>query len=279
MEKEPILSSNDIEKEKNPERGANVHIHIDLIRHPEKDPDTGKLTEKGKEAFFNNLLKNFQEGEEYDTTKFYVSPLSRGQESKEPIAAFLEASNIPTTIRDKKELVGRAMEIGPAFKEEMAKVLEQNEALTQKQIEEAREKDKSIATYEPASKDYETKTNEILIRDYFSQDFPGSTLTGEDMAESIKGLVDHFSEMASRLKSNSKVKLVLIGHSGVIEHFTKYVYLQNHPEIKPEDVDAETIGGLVEFGEGPEITILTDQEGKPEIKLKFKNLELSYQHE
>lgn len=278
MEKQPNTSGN-IEREKSPERGANVLVRIDLIRHPEKDPATGKLTENGKEEFFNNLTKEFQEGKQYDTVKFYVSPLPRGQESKEPISSFLEASNIPTTIRNKEELVGKAREVGASFKTEMTKILEQEELLTQQQIEEARQRDAVIPSYEPASKDVETKTNEVLIRDYFNKEFPGSAFTGKEMGESIKNLIDHFSEMASRLKSDSKVRLVLVGHSGVIEHFTKYVYLQNHPEIKPEDVDAETIGGLVNFGEGPEITIQSNEAGDQTIGLKFKNLTLTYQHE
>jgi hypothetical protein len=84
--------------------------------------------------------------------------------------------------------------------------------------------------------------------------------------------------MAKRLKSNSKVKLVLVGHSGVIEHFLKFVYLQNHPEIKPEDVDVEKIGGLLEFGEGPEITIRSNENSEQTIEMKFKDLTLSYKH-
>lgn len=268
-----------IEKEKSPERGANVFVSIDLIRHPEKDPTTGKLTEKGKKEFFKNLMEKFQEGEEYDIIKFYVSPLPRGQESKEPIASFLKASDISTAIRNKQELIGRINEVGPSFKEEMTRILEQEGLLTQQQIKEIKEKDETIAPYEPASENFETKSNEILIKDYFDKKFPGSPFTGRDMGKRIKNLIDHFSEMASRLKSNSRVKLVLVGHSGIIEHFIKYVYLQNHPEIKPEDVDVSTIGGLVKFGEGPEITIQTDRNGKPEIKLQFKNLKLTYQHE
>lgn len=265
-----------IEKEKSPERGANVLVRIDLIRHPEKDSATGKLTEEGKDKFFNNLTKEFEEGEKYDTVKFYVSPLSRGQESKEPISSFLEASNIPTTIRNKEELVGKAREMGASLKAEMIKILEQEELLTQQQIKEAKQIDAVIPSYEPASKDFETQSNEILIRDYFDKKFPASAFTGKEMGESIRNLIDHFSEMTSHLKSNSKIRLVLVGHSGVIEHFTKYVYLQNHPEIKPEDVDAETIGGLVNFGEGPEITIQSDETGKQSIGLKFKNLTLIY---
>lgn len=278
MEQQPNISPS-IEKKESMERGANVLVRIDLIRHPEKDHTTGKLTEHGKEVFFANLTKDFEEGEKYDTVKFYVSPLSRGQEAKEPITSFLEASNIPTTIRNKEELVGKAREIGTSFKTEMTKILEQEGALTQQQIDEVRQRDALISAHEPATKDFETQTNELLIRDYFDKEFPASSFTGKEMGASIKSLIDHFSDMASRLKSDSKVKLVLVGHSGIIEHFTKYVYMQNHPEIKPEEVDVETIGGLIDFGEGPEITIHSDETGKQSIVLKFKNLTLTYQHE
>ncbi len=275
MENSPN-SSQSIEQIKTPERGSNVVVSIDLIRHPEKDHTTGKLTQKGKDDFFNNLVNDFQEGEDYDTVKFYVSPLPRGQEAKEPISAFLEATNIPTTIRNKEDLIGRMKEIGPNFKTEMTKILEDEQLLTDQQLEEARQRDAVIPAYEPASKDFETQTNELLIRDYFNKPFPASSITGEDMATSVKSLVDHFSRMTKHLLSNSKVKLVLVGHSGIIEHFTKYVYLQNHPEIKPEDVDVGTIGGLLNFGEGPEITIRSDETGKQSIDLKFKNLTLTY---
>jgi len=278
MEKQPNILGN-MEREKSHERGANVLVRIDLIRHPEKDPATGKLTEDGKTEFFSNLIREFEEGEKYDTIKFYVSPLSRGQESMEPISSFLESSNISTTIRNKEELIGKAREMGASFKTEMIKILEQEELLTKQQIEEARLRDAVIPSYEPSSKDVEKKTNEVLIRDYFNKEFPGSAFTGKEMGESVKNLIDHFSEMASRLKSDSKVRLVLVGHSGVIEHFTKYVYLQNHPEIKSEDVDAEAIGGLVDFGEGPEITIQSNETGNQTIGLKFKNLTLAYQNE
>lgn len=265
-----------VEQIKSPEHGANIIVSIHLIRHPEKDHTTGKLTQKGKDDFFNNLVNDFQEGQDYDTVKFYVSPLPRGQEAKEPITAFLEATNIPTTIRNKEELIGRMKDVGPNFKTEMTKILEGEQLLTDQQLAEVRRRDAHISAYEPASKDFETQTNQLLIRDYFNKPFPASSFNGEDVAKSVKSLVDHFSRMTGRLLSNSKVKLVLVGHSGIIEHFTKYVYLRNHPELNPEDVDVETLGGLLNFGEGPEIAIRSDETGKQFIELKFKNLTLTY---
>ena len=258
------------------EKGVNVLVHIDLIRHPEKNPETGKLTEKGKKEFFDNLMKDFQEGDEYDTIKFYVSPLPRGQEARGPASSFLEAVDIPTTIRDKKELAALVQKIEPALIAEITKILEERGELSAKELEEMKKGSKALPYYEPPTKSFETKANELTIHEFFDKKFPGGSFTGEDIAEEIKRLVDHFSKLASRLNADSRVRLVLVGHSGIIEHFTKYVYLQNHPELKPKDVDAEMIGGLVGFGEGPEITIQSDENGKQKIDFRFKDLDLTY---
>jgi hypothetical protein len=258
------------------EYGKNVLVSIDLIRHPEKDPATGKLTKEGKERFLEQLNEDFKGTEDYDTIKFYVSPLPRGQEAKESITPFLDAENLQTTIRNKKELVGRFMEVGPTFKAEMTAILEQADSMTAAEIEKMRERDKSIAAYEPASKDFETKSNEILIREFFDKNLPGAGFTGREHAEVVGNLVDHFADMATHFKSGSRVKLVLVGHSGVIEYLTKKVYLDNHPEVKPGDVGVNTLGGLVDFSHGPEITIQSDSSGEQHIKFKFKDLDLDY---
>ena len=265
-----------IESISTPERGSNVTVSIDLIRHPEKDHTTGKLTQEGKDGFFAQLSEDLKDKNEYDTVKFYVSPLSRGQEAKEPIQAFLEVADINTTIRNKPELVGKFQEVGASFKQEMTAILEQKELLTKKQIEETRLRDQSIPSYEPASKDFETKTNELLISEFFDKDLPSTEFTGRDHAEVVKGLINHFAKLAEKLKSGSKVKLILVGHSGVIEYLTKLVYLENNPELKSEDVSVETIGGLVDFSDGPEITIQSDDAGVQKINFKFKDLNLTY---
>ena len=273
------MNNQNFEGANNPEsieRGKNILISIDLIRHPEKDHATGKLTQKGKDDFYDQLQDDLGDGKEYDTVKFYVSPLSRGQEAKEPITKFMEVSGVDTSIRNRDQLVGRFQEVGPEFKKEMTAILEKNEQITKEQIEEMRARDESIPAYEPANKDFETKSNEILIRDFFEKNLPSTSFTGKEHAEAVKGLVDHFSELARKLKSGSKVKLVLVSHSGVIEYLTKYVYLQNHPEVKAEDVSVEDIGGLIDFSKGPEITITSDDRGEQKINFRFKDLDLTY---
>lgn len=274
------FEGNNFEQKQSPERGSNVTVSIDLIRHPEKDPKTGKLTEAGKEEFFTQLQKLWDENsDQYDTIKFYVSPLSRGQEAKEPIGRFLEVNAIPTTVRNKEELVGRMKDIGPDFKAEMTKILEEQDLLTASQLAEVKQRDATISAHEPATKDFETQTNELLIRDYFDKPLPASSISGKELGEPIGDLIHHFSKMASRLKSNSRVKLILVGHSGITEHFIKQVYLQNNPDSIPETVDVQKIGGLLEFGKGPEILIHTDGAGENAINLKFKDLDLEYKYD
>jgi hypothetical protein len=258
------------------EKGINVNVSIDLIRHPEKDPATGKLTQNGKDAFFAQLNSDLGDGKEYDIVKFYVSPLSRGQEAKESINRFMEVSGVNTSIRDGKELVGKFQDVGSEFKEAITSILEQKGQLTKEQVDAIRERDTIIPAHEPASKDFETKTNELLLSEFFDTIIPGTSFTGKEHAEVLKGLIDHFSELTSRLKSGSKVKLVLVSHSGVIEYLTKYVYLQNHPELKAGDVGVDDIGGLVDFSQGPEINISSDDKGEKKISFKFKNLDLVY---
>ncbi len=86
-----------------------MRVSIDLIRHPEKD-DLGRLTESGKQEFEAKLLDDLSDSGAYDTVKFYVSPLHRGQESKEPMARLLETFDFnTTTIRNKRELIGKRL--------------------------------------------------------------------------------------------------------------------------------------------------------------------------
>lgn len=270
-------SAQNFESITKPEKGANVTISIDLIRHPEKDHSTGKLTEEGKEAFYQKLKDELGEGQNYDMVKFYVSPLPRGQEAKESIQRFKDETKNDTSIRNRDQLVGRFQEVsGTDFKKGMTELLEQEEQMTREEIEAMRERDATIPAYEPANKDFETKSNEMLIRDFFDKKFPGAEFTGREHGEAIKDLIDHFAELAERLKSDSKVKLVLVSHSGVIEYLTKLIYLQNNPDVDPTTIDIAKIGGLVDFSEGPEINITSDEVGQQKIDFIFKDLRLEY---
>jgi predicted SnoaL-like aldol condensation-catalyzing enzyme len=130
---------------------------------------------------------------------------------------------------------------------------------------------------EPVSKDEESIKNEILIQEFFDKKFPEGELKGEDVAYTLDSLMQHFAQMAQRFRSDSKVKLVVIGHSGIVEYLTKLIFLKNHPEMKSENVGVEQIGGLINYMEGPKITIISDANGKQVANFKFKDLNLDYE--
>ncbi len=264
-------TSNRAESTVNLERGANVTIRIDLLRHPEKDYATGKLTEAGKEALLEKLNDEYTEGE-FDTVKCYVSPLSRGQESMEPIGQFLNENGISTVTRTRDQLSGRATEIGKGLKSAMTELIQQEDAT----LEIPRE-DPTRPAYEPSSKDFETASNHILIRDFFDQKFPDSSISGQDMGQEIDTLIKHLAKLASKMRAESKVKFVLISHSGVVEHFIKLAYLKSHPELKPNEVGVGDVGGLLSYMDGPQISITSDKSGKQAAKIQFKDVILDYE--
>jgi len=252
--------------------GANVTLVIDLLRHSEKDYETGNLKEEGKIALINKLKEEYADPEQkFDTIKCYVSPLKRGKQAMEPLGKFLKETGIATTIRTKKELEGKMDKIG--YSNETDKAMDK--ILRERNLLDVGELQKEDAM-EPVSKDEESIKNEILIQEFFDKEFPESSLKGEDVAQELDSLIQHFSKMSKRFLSDSKVKIIAVGHSGIIEYLTKLIYLQNHPGITPEDVGVEQIGGLLDYMSGPKITISSDESGKQTAKFECKDLSLEY---
>lgn len=252
--------------------GANVYLEIDLIRHPEKTYATGDLTEEGKQALTEKLKNSHDDS--FDTHKFYLSPHKRPQQSREPVQEYLDEFELETKTRNKKELMGRIM---TEFTPEAAKALD--EELAQQGIYNLNEDELALekqGAAEPVSAQQEKRGNEYFIKEFYDKNLPSFHMSGKDIAEEMEKLVRHFAAMTSKLKSDSKVKITMIGHSGIIEYLMKLVYLQNHPETKPNEVSAEMIGGLLEYTEGPRISIQTDEKGEEKIEIKFKDLVLDY---
>lgn len=253
------------------EFGRNVTLVIDLIRHPEKDYATGNLTEAGKRAFVEKLQAEYNDPDNtFDTIKGYVSPLKRGQQAMEPLEQFLKENGIATTIRTKHELLAHMDQYGAETDQAMDALVKEQ---TGQDVSATQLKKDAL---EPASKDEETLKNEILIRDFFDREFPKITLKGEDAGKELDGLIQHFAQMAARFYSESKMKIVAVGHSGIIEYLTKLIYLKNHPERIAGEVGAEELGGLLEYMNGPEITITSDNKGTQAATFKFKDLHLDY---
>jgi len=262
-----------INPEKKEKFGCNVMLVIDLMRHPEKEYATGKLSSRGKQDLITKLNDEYSDTE-FDTIKAYVSPHTRGQEAIEPIEQFLRKNGINTNIGTKNALGGSMEKVGSGLKDALIKIFSDKKTLTKQQISKALVANTSAS--EPPSKVFETAANEIIIKEFFERNFPDSPMSGRDIALGLHDLMKHFARMARRFYSDSRVKFILISHSGVIEHLVKLMYLKNHPELKAEDVSAEDIGGLLQYMSGPRITIISDNTGKQSANLHFQELNLNY---
>jgi len=253
------------------EFGTNVTLVIDLIRHPEKDYSTGNLTEAGKQAFLDKLRAEYSDPKNtFDTVKCYVSPLKRGQQAMEPLAQFIKENNIASNIGTKRQLLARMDEYSGETDQALDVLIKER---TAKDLSTAQPKEDA---FEPTSKDDETLKNEMLIREFFDKEFPKIGLKGEGVGKELDALIQHFALMAQRFYSGSKVKMIVVGHSGIIEYLTKLIYLKNNPEINPADVGVEDIGGLLDYMSGPQIRISSDESGNQVAQFNFKELSLNY---
>jgi len=246
-----------------------VTLVIDLVRHPEKDYATGNLTEEGKKAFVQKLNEEYTDSG-FDTVKCYVSPLKRGQQTMEPLSQFLKENKIDTTIRTKQGLLAKVNQYSTDSDKAMDAILKER---TNRDVSYANGKSDAL---EPVSKDEETLKIEILIREFFDREFPETTLTGEDVGKELDEVVQHLALMARRFSSDSKVKVIAVGHSGIIEFLTKLIYLKNRPDVAPTNVGVEDIGGILDYMSGPKITITSDENGKQKAVFQFKDLSLEY---
>lgn len=262
----PIVGKN---IETNERFGRNVTLVIDLLRHPEKDYTTGNLTEEGKQAFVTKLQEEYEDPDNsFDTVKAYVSPLKRGQQSMEPIGQFLEENGITSKIRTRQELLAGMEAYGTETDRAVDAIVQERHGYAATS--------KTGDAFEPVSKDEEVLKNEILIREFFDKNFPAMESKGEDFGNNLDQFIQHLAQMAERFYSGSRVKIINISHSGIIEYLTKLIYLKNHPEKKADEVDVEEIGGLLDYMSGPRITISSDAKGKQKARFEYRDLILEY---
>ena len=251
--------------------GRNVTTVIYLKRHCRKDYATGNLSPEGKQALLESLLAEHAatEADQFDIVECCTSPLKRGQQAKEVLAQFLLAIGMPTTVETKEELRGLMDRYTGVTDEALNHMLVARgllgEAVTGK-----------ADAFEPESEIEEREANRILLVEYFDQTFPEGDLKGIDVANELDSLVRQFAIESRGCPSGNKVKKIAIGHSGIYEYLTKLVYLQNHPDIRSEDVSLEMIGGLIAYLGSIRITIATDVNGTFSGLLEYKHLSLRY---
>ncbi len=259
--------------ERRAERGANVVVEIRLIRHPEKDPETGDITDQGKADFLDFLEKSIDVVEEGAHQKIYLSPHKRPQQLVETAEAFLHAKGMKSAVRTRKELLPLVENLTPESMEQLRQkaidegLLSPIDPILVSQSDDARS--------DPSEK-FERVINSLALEEYYNANFPGTGFSGEDIGGSIDGFIRHLSLMSRRLRSGTRLQTALVSHSGIIEFFIKRAYLSAHPGESPESVTTEKIGGLLGFLEGACITIRTDGVGTMVRTFQFRDMQFEF---
>ena len=215
--------------------GENIEMTIDLIRHAEKSSFEGGLTKKGIED-----SKNFSEKLETDFpdsagVKVYHSGVERAKETAELIkgrSAFTERQKESLTL------------VGKISKEQVEKIT----ALVDKQNSD------------------ETEAVQILL-DTEDNKLDAETVSSKELSRGIASQLLTLIDMTSRFKETSKVNIVLVSHSGVIEHFLVDILGKSRAHFLTE------VGGPVAFLEGARIAVKRQDKENVKIQFTFRNYE------
>ena len=163
------------------ERGKNVTLHLQLIRHGEKDGFSGQLTEEGRKA-----ARAHGEGR---VVKPYHSGVHRNQQTAEEIAIGSSSSYKPR-MRPQLRVDGPA-----AWYQEYTKLINHE------------------GQYD------ETRPMQNLQFDIGRENRPMAGMPSSvEISAQLAGELLHFLELSKRLNANSEVEIDLISHAGLMEH-------------------------------------------------------------
>ncbi len=249
------LDQNSIEMIKKPE-GADVIIDLKLIRHGEKD---GKfLNDLGREQTKKAANKSRINNEEYDAVKAIGSQADPNPVVEKNMGRALETADIYA-----KEIAG-----DKKFNTRANKILNYENIVSPKPYD-------HVAVYNsflpenfkdlsPEEKAQASKVAQAKILEYMVLlDTPEAENYKREMAGSFAYLIDHYQQMAARLKSNSKVLIPAGTHGGMMEFILRYALVRkNNNEQVVGFKDFKEIGGEFNPSETFNIRIRTDQNGK-----------------
>lgn len=233
------------EQEKNPEiHGKNVEVRIILIRHGEKNKinrKTGGLTETGRQQFRNFATENL--GDPERNLIVYGGDLVR------TIQSGLEATGVSTAkIKAYPEVMDElSLNIGSHDPKHKAKI---SPALMAKLS--SMPMGENVKLY-LGNKDKKPDQESISPR---------------EMAEGIVRIFLGYDEKIDRIKSETKNDILAVSSDYIIASFLQ--------EVLGVDFDAEN---TLNFAEGLQFTIRTDEAGNHTYECKFRNKNYSLNKE
>lgn len=210
----------------------NVEMTVSLIRHAKKTGIDGMSTDIGLEG-----AKKYGDELRGAKTKIYYG----GQQSKGKDFGQEEKFIIPNAIERTKST---AEAIADGANSPYKNRARENLSITGKISNE--EYDRIVEAINQAGN--EDDGVQLMI-DTGNERPDESSYSSKEFSKDIARQFLHFCEMSARLKNESKVNIVLISHSGVIEHFILDLFRKNRPGF------INAMGGGVNFLEGVQMKI------------------------
>lgn len=241
--------------------GKNVKIHVLFLRHGEKEMNTTTgaetgLTERGRKesAEFGKSL------DKKDLIKAYSSNTDRTKESAELIVA-TSPTEKKMNLRLKEELSFNYDKKGDFVN----KLMETKKEMLGHDFNGLREEEKKerMDKYENWATDY--------YLNFGDQRPDEGTMSPVETAAMTSKLAERYAKMADRVYSGSDIQLINDTHDFNIASFLKEVLIRDINGQKIRGFKSiEEVGGHLEFNEGFELLVESDNEGKKNIKFGFR---------
>ena len=240
--------------------GKNIKIGVIFLRHGEKETDistaeTG-LTERGRKEI-SVVGKRLNKK---DLIKGYSSDTDRTRESAELIVA-ASPTEKKMNFRLKEELAFHYDKNGD-FINNLMKIKKEMLGQDFDGLQEEEKKEK-MEKYENWATDYYLGFND--------QRPDANTMSPVETAAMISKLAERYAKIADRLDSGSDIQLINSTHDLNLAAFLKEVLVRDVNDQKIRGFKSiNEVGGHLGFNEGFELLIENDNEGKKNIKLKFR---------
>lgn len=259
MEQPPIINES-IEN-----KGKNVEIIVEFLRHGERDKD-GRLTEYGKEI---TQKKALEDKLKYDDN-IIVKPIgSEAGKHKGFGARALETAEIRAHGIDPDTIYNTRAQNALSYETLLNPVPYDHVAIYNANLPENYDKLSDEEKSEAA------KIAQKAVLDYsMSLETPEAIAYRKESAGAFAFIIKHYEEVAKRLKNESKILLPAGTHGGIMEMLLKYALVQEdeHGNKKVGFSNIDEIGGEFAPSESYNVDINTNKDGEiQKLLVKFDN--------
>lgn len=247
--------------------GNDVFLRLTLMRHAEKNPE-GKITESGREEAREKGETMVSGREQFDAYKVYhskPSPINkkhalRAEETAKALDEGIKSGEGPESQFHRRPLRGLLSD----------KILTTSDEFMQRLLH--AEEESGLQT----SEEKEGVSLSYYLDNFFDERPDRDTASMKEVGEEILGIVSHFIELSKHLKNGSRVNIMLVSHSGMIEPMLKLLLKEHYEKSgQTQDVTLRDLGGAMKFLEEVRFDINRENTRDYSVTLNFRDKSLN----